>query len=113
MIDVAFWGRSNDMRANADGTECPTKPITWSAASCLPKKQNIYLYPVFLFGSGSTLLKDAAIYGGFTDLNGNGVPDCITKPEECYRDSDGDGVIRSDGSDDPITYYEGDDGYKL
>ncbi len=113
MIDVAFWGRSNDMRANSDGSDCPTKPTTWSANSCLPKTQNIYLYPVFLFGTGSTLLKDAAIYGGFNDLNGNGVPDCITDPAECYRDSDEDGVIRSDGSDDPITYYEGDDGYKL
>jgi type IV pilus assembly protein PilY1 len=101
LIDVAYWARTNDMR-----------PGSCSLASqydgyneyCLPGNQNIILYPVFLFGSGSTLLKDAAIYGGFTDLNGNNKPDCTTIPSECYK---------SDGSGDPLTYFEGDDGYKL
>ncbi len=135
LIDVAYWGRTNDMRTGA--TDLPTN---WQQG--LPKAQNIYLYTVFLFGSGSTLLQDAAIYGGFQDINGNNQPDCTTKPEECYRDSNGDGLITSvrhnfcsnqaptyattcltdadcpaGGTcmdpDSPITYYEGDDGYKL
>ena len=75
--------------------------------------QNLTLYSVFMFGSGSTLLKDAAIDGGFLDLNGNNRPDCLTSPKECYRDSDGDGVVESNGEDNPLTYYEGDDGYAL
>ncbi len=107
LIDVAYWARTADLRP---GT-CTAVSSTWS--QCLPGNQNITLYPVFLFGSGSTLLKDAAIYGGFEDLNGNNRPDCTTIPEECYRDTDGDGVVRSDGTDDPITYFEGDDGYRL
>ena len=107
MIDVAYWARSNELRP---GTETDV-PTVWRKS--LPGKQEVYLYPVFLFGSGSTLLKDAAIYGGFNDLNKNLRPDCTTAPAECYRDSDGDGTIESNGDDDPITYYEGDDGYKL
>ncbi len=107
LIDVAYWARSQDLRP---GTETDV-PTVWRRS--LPGTQEVYLYPVFLFGSGSTLLKDAAIYGGFNDLNKNGKPDCITAPAECYRDSNNDGVVKSDGSDDPITYFEGDDGYKL
>ncbi|MBI5098162.1 MAG: hypothetical protein HZB30_02850 [Nitrospirae bacterium] len=107
MIDVAFWARTNDMRPGSE-TDVPT---TWRQS--LPATQNVTLYPVFMFGTGSTLLKDAAITGGFIDLNSNGLPDCNTIPAECYRDTDGDGVIRSDGTDDPLTYYEGDDGYSL
>ena len=88
-----------------------TTPTTWLQS--LLGMQNITLYTVYLFGSGSTLLKDASIYGGFSDLNGNNKPDCTTVPAECYKDSNGDGIISSDGSDDPITYYEGEDGYQL
>ncbi|RJR14554.1 MAG: hypothetical protein C4581_13790 [Nitrospiraceae bacterium] len=107
MIDVAFWARTNDMRP---GTETDV-PTTWRQS--LPGTQNVITYPVFMFGTGSTLLKDTAITGGFIDMNGNGLPDCNTIPAECYRDTDGDGVIRSNGTDDPLTYYEGDDGYSL
>ncbi len=107
LIDVAYWAHTNDMRYSTD-TDVPT---TWRQG--LPGKQTITLYPVYLFGTGSTLLKDAAIYGGFNDLNSNNKPDCTATPKECYRDSDSDGVVSSDGSDDPITYFEGDDGYKL
>ena len=120
--------------------EQPILPTNWQLG--LWKAQNVYLYNVFLFGSGSTLLQDASIYGGFQDINGNGQPDCTTIPSECYRDSNGDGLITSvrhsfcsnqaptyattcltDADcpagrtclepDAPITYYEGDDGYKL
>lgn len=107
LVDVAYWAHTNDMRP---GTEIDV-PTTWRQS--LPSKQTVTLYAVYLFGKGSTLLKDASIYGGFNDLNGNNKPDCTTTPAECYKDSNGDGVIRSDGTDDPITYYEGDDGYQL
>ncbi len=107
MIDVAYWARTNDMRPGAE-TDVPT---TWRQS--LPGTQNIITYPVFMFGTGSTLLKDVSIYGGFNDLNGNNKPDCTTVPAECYRDTDGDGVIESNGQDGPATYYEGNDGYAL
>ena len=107
LIDAAFWARTNDLRPGA----CTDTPTVWQ--KCLPGMQNLTLYPVFLFGTGSTLLKDAAIDGGFLDLNGNNLPDCLTAPKECYRDTDGDGVVESNGEDDPLTYYEGNDGYAL
>jgi type IV pilus assembly protein PilY1 len=107
MIDVAYWARTNDMRPGND-TDVPT---SWRQS--LPGMQNVILYPVFMFGTGSSLLKDAAIYGGFVDYNGNNKPDCTTSPAECYKDSNGDGIISTDGSDLPLTYYEGDDGYAL
>ena len=107
MIDVAYWARTNDMRPGG-GANVPT---TWNRS--LPGTQNVYLYPVFLFGTGSSLLKDAAIYGGFVDVNNNNKPDCTTIPGECYRDSNQDGIIEANGNDLPSTYYEGDDGYAL
>ena len=45
------------------------------------------------FGKGSTLLKYAAINGGFEDSNGNNLPDLQSE-----WDKDGDGV--------PDNYYE-------
>ncbi len=107
MIDVAYWARINDMRPG-DCTDTPT-----SFQQCLTGTQNVILYPVFMFGTGSTLLKDAAITGGFKDLDADNVPDCTTTPAECYRDSDEDGTVESNGEDLPLTYYEGDDGYAL
>lgn len=107
MIDVAYWARTNDMRPGA----CTTVPTSFQ--QCLPGTQNVILYPVFMFGVGSPLLKDAAIYGGFEDIDRDNKPDCSTIPSECYRDTDGDGVIESNGDDDPITYYEGNDGAAL
>jgi type IV pilus assembly protein PilY1 len=91
MDDVALWGRTVDHRPTLDGN------------------QNVILYPVFMFGQGSNLLKDAAINGGFDDLNGDNKPG--PDPKEYLRDSNGDGVINS--SDLPLTYFEGDDGYAL
>jgi len=107
MIDVAYWARTADARPGA----CTSVSTSWN--QCLPGTQNIFIYPVFMFGTGSTLLKDVAIYGGFADTNGNNKPDCTTIPSECYKDSNNDGVIKADGSDFPITYYEGNDGYAL
>ncbi|MBI5327112.1 MAG: hypothetical protein HZB80_02300 [Deltaproteobacteria bacterium] len=107
LIDVAYWARTSDARPGS----CTATPTSWQ--QCLPGAQNITFYSVFMFGTDSTLLKDAAIYGGFEDMNGNNKPDCTTEPRECYRDSDGDGTVESNGQDDPITYFEGNDGYQL
>jgi type IV pilus assembly protein PilY1 len=112
MIDVAYWARTNDMRPGA----CSTVPTSWN--QCLPGTQNVFLYPIFMFGTGSSLLKDAAIYGGFNDIKDttgayNNKPDCTTRPAECYKDSDLDGTVESNGDDLPLTYYEGNDGYAL
>ncbi len=113
LIDIACWGRTEDMRPDGTGTDVPT---TWSQN--LPGVQNVVLYPVYLFGGGGRLLKDAAIYGGFKDMKDatgayNNKPDCFDRPAECYRDSNNDGVIKSDNSDFPLTYYECSDGYAL
>lgn len=107
LIDVAFWARTADARSGV----CTDVPTTWQ--QCIPGTQNVTLYSVYMFGRGSTLLKDAAIDGGFDDMNGNNAPDCNTIASECYRDTDGDGIVESNGQDDPLTYYEGDDGYAL
>ena len=56
--DVAYWAYTTDMRT---GTK-------------FPGKQNVNLFTVFAFGSGSNLLKSAAKLGGGT-LDANGVPD--------------------------------------
>ncbi|MBI5236422.1 MAG: choice-of-anchor J domain-containing protein, partial [Deltaproteobacteria bacterium] len=103
MIDVAYYARVNDARPGS----CTTTPTSFN--QCIPGIQNIVTYPVFLFGQGSTLLKDVAIYGGFDDINGDGYPGPDLK--EYLRDSDGDGSITT--ADDPITYFEGNDGYEL
>ena len=89
--DVALWARTADHRAALSGS------------------QNIFIYSVFMFGQGSQLLKDAAINGGFNDLNHDGKPG--PGLDEYLRDSNGDGVLTS--ADLPRTYYEGDDGYEL
>lgn len=77
--DVALYMHTNDLRSGITGS------------------QSLTLYPVFVFGSGSTLLKYAAINGGFIDSNGNNLPDL---PAEW--DSNGDGQ--------PDTYYEATEG---
>ncbi len=88
--DIALWARTQDHRT-------------------LAGRQNIYVYTVFMFGKGSQLLKDAAVNGGFSDLNSDGKPGPDLR--EYLRDSNRDGMITTD--DLPLTYYEGDDGYEL
>jgi len=80
--DVALWAHVNDMRGDLDGT------------------QNITFYPVFAFGHGSNLLKNAAKNGGFIDKNGNNIPDLDSEWDE-----DGNGV--------PDNYFEAESGYAL
>lgn len=82
LIDVAYWGQTQDMRSD------------------LPGIQNVDFYTVFAFGAGSNLLKDAARYGKFKDINGNSLPDL---PEE--YDFDDDGM--------PDNYFEAESGQEL
>jgi type IV pilus assembly protein PilY1 len=91
LIDVAHYARTQDLRSDLTGD------------------QTIVLYSVFMFGKGSTLLKDAAINGGFNDENDDNKPG--PDLSEYLRDSNEDGNITS--SDLPLTYYEGDDGFEL
>ncbi|MEF8793612.1 pilus assembly protein [Thiohalorhabdus sp.] len=103
--DVAFYGRTNDLRPAAAG------------ANEIDGKQNLILYPLYAFGSNSTareLLKRSAVTGGFEDQDGDGVPyhssDCTigtpnSDPKCAEWDEDGDGQ--------PDTYFESQDGSQL
>ena len=55
--DVALWAHTTDLRTDLSGT------------------QNITLFTVFAFGSGSDILKNAAVNGGFVDADGDNLPD--------------------------------------
>ena len=83
--DIALWAHTSDLRRGDQDLE---------------GTQNITLFTIFAFGSGSRLLKDAAKNGGFIDLNRNGVPDLDQE-----WDSDGDGI--------PDNYLEAQEGYLL
>ncbi|HDM75673.1 MAG TPA: hypothetical protein ENG51_04290, partial [Deltaproteobacteria bacterium] len=80
--DVALYVHTNDLRDDLEGN------------------QTLTIYPIFAFGSGSELLKDAAINGGFTDKNNNNKPDLQSE-----WDQDGDGI--------PDNYYEAQNGSEL
>lgn len=80
--DVALWAHTVDLRDDLEGA------------------QNVTLYTVLAFGTGSPLLKDASKNGGFIDRNDNGLPD---QPEEWDQDNDGD----------PDTYFVASEGYEL
>ena len=79
--DVALYMHTTDLRSDIANT------------------QNLTLYSVFAFGKGSTLLRYAAINGGFED-NGSLVP----YPQETW-DKNNDG--------EPDTFYEATDGQEL
>ena len=79
--DVALYMHTTDLRSDIANT------------------QNLTLYSVFAFGKGSTLLRYAAINGGFED-NGSHVP----YPQNTW-DKNGDG--------EPDTFYEASDGQEL
>ena len=86
MEDVALYVHTNDLRTAA------TKDMT--------DNQTLTLYSVFAFGKGSTLLRYAAINGGFEDSNGNNQPDLQSE-----WDNNGDG--------EPDNFYEAVDGQEL
>lgn len=91
--DIALYARTSDLRSDLDGD------------------QNIYLYPIYAFGnedSARDLLRDAARNGGFTDKDGDNVPDGD------YSDPPADRLEWDANSDgDPDTYFEAQDGYIL
>jgi type IV pilus assembly protein PilY1 len=87
--DVALWAHTTDLR---------NKPTL--GVNNMSDTQSLGLYVVFAFGKGSTLLRYAAINGGFEDLNGNNIPDLQSE-----WDNNGDG--------EPDTFYEADEGYAL
>jgi type IV pilus assembly protein PilY1 len=88
--DVALYGHINDLRDDLDG------------------EQSLYYYPVFAFGSGSTLLKDAARNGAFEDVNDDDRPEPpdgnrVRRIQEWDRDDNGV----------PDTYFEAASGLDL
>lgn len=86
---VALFMHTNDLRNN------PT-----IGTDNIARSQNLTLYTVFAFGSNSTLLKYAAINGGFEDIDGSNTPNMWDE-----WDKNHDGV--------PDTYYEATDGARL
>ncbi|GAB4390736.1 MAG: hypothetical protein Kow0025_24790 [Thermodesulfovibrionales bacterium] len=86
--DVALWAHTTDLRSSTIGV------------NNIANRQDLTLYAVYAFGTGSTLLKYAAINGGFEDANSNDVPDL-----ESEWDANGDGK--------PDTFYEATEGYAL
>ncbi|MFZ3064116.1 MAG: PilC/PilY family type IV pilus protein [Nitrospirota bacterium] len=87
--DVALYAHTTDLRNS------PTL-----GSNNISGTQNLTLYMVSAFGRGSTLLRYAAINGGFEDSNANNQPDLQS---EWDNNSD----------NEPDTYYEADEGYSL
>lgn len=86
--DVALWAHTTDLRSSTIGV------------NDIASVQNLTLYAVRAFGTGSTLLKYAAINGGFVDSNGNGVPDLQSEWD-------------ADGNGEPDNFFEATEGYAL
>ncbi len=89
--DVALFLHTNDLRNN------PT-----IGKDNISGFQNLTLYTVFAFGQGSTLLKYAAINGGFENSGPTEMP-TTTSPSNW--DKNGDGA--------PDTYFEATEGAEL
>ncbi|MEK6679349.1 MAG: hypothetical protein AABY39_08035, partial [Nitrospirota bacterium] len=87
--DVALYAHTTDLRS-------PTLGV-----NAIDKTQNLNMYFVFAFGKGSTLLRYAAINGGFIDSDPyDGTPDI---PSEWDKNNDGE----------PDNFYEATEGAKL
>ncbi len=87
--DVALYMHTTDLRNN------PTLGV-----NNMSGEQNLTLYTVFAFGKGSTLLRYAAINGGFEDTDGSDTPN---SQDEWDNNNDGE----------PDTFYEAADGAEL
>ena len=87
--DVALFAHTTDLR---------NSPVI--GTNSIAGIQNLTLYTVFAFGQNSTLLKYAAINGGFEDIDGSKTPNQW-----------GEWDANHDGK--PDTYYEATDGDRL
>ena len=92
--DVAYYAHTTDLRQ-------ATLPVLGEAGKDLSGEQNLTIYTFFAFGSGSTILQDAAKAGGFEDRNGNNLPD---QPQEWDRVNNYTGAQGADGL--PDSYFE-------
>lgn len=90
--DVALWMHTNDLRNNGGTPDIGVNNMSGV--------QDLTLFAVFAFGKGSTLLRYAAINGGFEDANGSNTPD-----QQSEWDQNGD--------NEPDNFYEADEGYAL
>ncbi len=91
--DVCLYGHVNDMR--------PDTGSGWGNRELIDD-QSIDVFVIYAFGtSGSPLLQDAAMCGGFDDLNGDSMPG----PDPLEYDKDGDGI--------PDNYFDAKNGYEL
>ena len=111
--NVAYWAHTVDLRPD-NGSADPKKACDPSAGAipnvallnepgkCLPGKQSLTIYTFFMYGpvSGSDILKKTAIYGGFKDLNKDG----LFNPGEEDLVNNVSGVSIPDGQ--PDTYFE-------
>src|SRR4030067_894290 len=87
--DVALYAHTTDLRSATIGS------------NAIDGTQNLSMYFVFAFGKGSTLLRYAAINGGFEDsIPYNGIPDLTSE-----SDNNEDG--------EPDNFYEATDGAEL
>ena len=92
--DVALWAHTTDLRSATLGY------------NNMAGTQNLAIFVVSVFGKGSTLLRYAAINGGFEDVDGNGIPGSGPGPGgQGEWDRDGDGV--------PDNFNEANDGQEI
>jgi len=90
--DVALWVHTKDLRSATLGF------------NNIAGTQNLTIYVVSVFGKGSTLLRYAAINGGFEDTNNNGIPDSDPAGQSEW-DRNGDG--------EPDNFNEADEGQEI
>ncbi len=86
--DVALYAHTTDLRSSTIGV------------NAIDSTQNLTLYVVSAFGRGSTLLRYAAINGGFEDRNSNDIPDLQSEWD-------------NNTDNEPDTYYEATEGSAL
>jgi type IV pilus assembly protein PilY1 len=103
--DVAYWAHTTDIRQ-------ATIPGIGAAGKDLAGVQNVTVYSFFAFGTGSNILKDAAMVGAFDDLDGNGKPfkdaTCGTaSPNPLCKEWD------EDSNGEPDTYFESVDAFQM
>jgi type IV pilus assembly protein PilY1 len=101
--DVALYAHTTDLRQ-------PTLPILGETGKDLAGNQSLTVYTFYAFGQpiGREILQATAKSGGFTDLDGNNLPNLT---EEWDRLDNNTGAPGSDGI--PDAYFESDDADQL